>query len=123
VDEDPDPNKAQAAFEVHAQRRSMRVGPDGQYMLQIIVALTQSRQLKIEGAAEPHPFRGGCTLVIDLSKVQIQYAIVKRIDSETRAERTTAFLTEAMQDPLRWLLLAPSEESFAALHSLADVAA
>ena len=99
----------------------MRVGPDGQYMPQIIVALTQTRQLEIPGSAESHPFRGGCTLVIDLSKVEIQYAIVKKIDSETRAKRTTAFLTEAIKDPLRRLLLAPGNEPFAALHSLADV--
>ncbi len=59
--------------------------------------------------------------MIDLSKVEIQYAIVKKIDSQTRAERTTAFLMEAMQDPLRRLLLAPNKEPFAALHSLGDV--
>jgi hypothetical protein len=110
-----------SGFEVHALRRSMRVGPDGQYMPQIIGALTQSRPLNIEGADDPHPFRGGCTLVIDLSKVEIQYAIVKKIDSQTRAERTTAFLTEAMQDPLRRLLLAPGKEPFAALHALGDL--
>jgi hypothetical protein len=112
-----------SGFEVHALRRSMRVGPDGQYMPQIIVALTQSRELKIEGSTEPHSFRGGCTLIIDLSKVQIQYAIVKNIDSQNRADRTAAFLTEAMQDPLRRLLLAPGKEPFAALHSLGDVSA
>jgi hypothetical protein len=108
-------------FEVHALRRSMRVGPDGQYMPQIIMALTQSRELKIDGATEPHLFRGGCTLVIDLTRIKIQYVIAKRVDSEKRTDRTTAFLTEAMKDPLRRLLLAPGKEPFAALHSLADV--
>lgn len=112
---------AHSGFEVHALRRSMRVGPDGKSRPQIIVALTQSRPLTIEGSNEPHSFRGGCTLVIDLSKVEIQYAIFKKIDSTNRAARTAAFLTEAMQDPLRRLLLAPGNEPFAALHSLADV--
>ena len=116
-----------SGFEVHALRRSMRVGPDGQHMPQIIMALTQSRQLKIDGATDPVTFRGGSTLVIDLSKVEIQYAIIKRINSETRIdgktreERTAAFLNEALQEPLQRLLLAPGKEPFAALHSLADV--
>jgi hypothetical protein len=110
-----------SGFEVHALRRSMRVGPDGQYMPQIIVALTQSRLLEIEGSTESHSFRGGCTLIIDLSRVEIQYAIVKRIDSQTRAARTAAFLTEAMQDPLRRLLIAPGKEPFAALHLLGEM--
>jgi subtilisin family serine protease len=108
-------------FEVHALRRSMRVGPDGQYMPQIIMALTQSRELKIDGVTEQHFFRGGCTLVIDLTKIEIQYVIAKRVDSQKRTDRTTAFLTEAMRDPLRGLMLAPGNEPFAALHSLADV--
>jgi hypothetical protein len=116
-----------SSFEVHALRRSMRIGPDGQHMPQIIMALTQSRQLKIDGASDPVTFRGGSTLVIDLSKVDIQYAIIKRIDSETRIdgktreERTAAFLNEAFRDPLQRLLLAPGNEPFAALHSLANV--
>jgi len=83
--------------------------------------VTQSRQLTIEGSSEPHSFRGGCTLIIDLSKVQIQYAIVKNIDSQNRADRTAAFLTEAMQDPFGGSCSRPVGEPFAALHSLADV--
>jgi subtilisin family serine protease len=116
-----------ADFEVHALRRSMRVGPDGQHLPQIIVALTQSRPLKIDAGAESHTFRGGSTLIIDLTKVEIQYAIIKRIDSEsrvngqTREERTAAFVKEAMDDPLRRLMLAPKNEPFAALHSLSDM--
>lgn len=117
-----DPTLDPFKFEVHQLRRSMRVGPDGQYMPQIIVALTQSRPIEIDGSAEPQTFRGGSTLVVDLSKAVVQYAIVKRIDSETRRERTVAFLNDTLRDPLRALLLAPNrQEPFAALHSLANV--
>ncbi len=117
-----DPTLDPFKFEVHQLRRSMRVGPDGQYMPQIIVALTQSRPIEIDGSVEPQTFRGGSTLVVDLSKAVVQYAIVKRIDSETRRERTVAFLNDSLRDPLRALLLAPNrQEPFAALHSLADV--
>jgi len=38
-------------------------------------------------SSDPHSFRGGRTLIIDLSKGQIQYAIVKNnIDSQNRAD-------------------------------------
>jgi hypothetical protein len=113
-----DPN---SKFEVHALRRSMRVGPDGQHIPQVVVALTQSRPIQIDGAAEAQTFRGGSTLIVDLSKPAVQYAIVKRIDSDTREERTAAFLSNAFSDPLRALLVAPNrKEPFAALHLLAE---
>jgi hypothetical protein len=110
------------SFEVHELRRSIRVGPDGQQMPQIIVALTQSSALQMDGSSEMQTFRGGSTLVVDLSKPAVQYAIIKRIDSETRQQRTATFLRDALQDPLRALLVDPHRrEPFAALHSLADV--
>jgi len=115
-------------FEVHALRRSMRVGPDGQHKPQVIVALTQQRPIKVEGADEPFIFRGGSTLVVDLAKPALQYAIVKKmdgktlIDGKTREETTAAFLTNALQDPLMALFIAPNQkERFVTLHSLADL--
>ena len=109
-------------FEVHELRRSIRVGPDGQQIPQIIAALIQSRALEIDGSSESQTFRGGSTLIVDLSKPAVQYAIIKRIDSETRQLRTASFLKDALQDPLRALLIDPRRpEPFAALHSLADV--
>jgi hypothetical protein len=110
-------------FEVHELRRSMRVGLDGKPRPQVIVALTQYRELTIDGSTDPHVFRGGCTLVVDLATEQIQYAIFKRLNSESREKSTVAFLTEALQDPLRALLLAPNQkEPFAGLHLLAEIA-
>lgn len=109
-------------FEVHALRRSNRVGPDGNHKPQVLVALTQSRSLEIEGAPEPHIFRGGSTLIVDLAKPAVQYAIIKNIDSENRQKRTTEFLRGVLQDPVQALLLAPNQkERFAALHSLAEL--
>ena len=117
----------QCAFEVHVLRRSMRIGPDGQYLPQIIMSLVQSRPLKSDRITEAVTFRGGSTLIIDLAKLTIKYAIIKRINSEaridgkTREERTAAFLQEAQHDPLQRLLLAPGKEPFAALHLLGNV--
>ncbi|HJP95395.1 MAG TPA: S8 family serine peptidase [Pyrinomonadaceae bacterium] len=114
-----DPN---ASFEVHALRRSNRVGPDGNHRPQVIVALTQSRDIEIDGSAKPHRFRGGSTLIVDLAKAAVEYAIIKNIASPSRLERTNEFLKNALQDPVQALLLAPDrKERFAALHSLAEL--
>ena len=103
----------------------MRVGPDGQRIPQIIVALIQSRPMEVDG--ENFTFHGGSTLIVDLASGKIQYAIGKRINSatkikgQTREERTAAFLRQAVRDPLQRLLFTPTREPFAALHSLGDL--
>ncbi len=109
-------------FKIHELRRCVRIGPDGQHCPQIIAALTQSRPLPVQGSAGPRIFRGGSTLIVDLSAPAIQYKITKRVDSGTRQERTAAFLKEALADPLRTLALIPDrQEPFAALHAIAEV--
>jgi len=107
-------------FEVHALRRAMRVSPDGKYIPQLVVALTQARAAGGNGTPG-HLFRGGATLVVDLSVPEVKYRIVKNIKSGDRQERTAAFVREAAADPLRALFFsADRPEPFAALHALAD---
>ncbi|HYV83354.1 MAG TPA: hypothetical protein VE931_07565, partial [Pyrinomonadaceae bacterium] len=110
------------SFEVHALRRSNRVGPDGNHRPQVVVALTQSREIEVEGSSQPQTFRGGSTLIVDLAKPAVEYAIIKNIGNSKRLEQTTDFLKAALQDPVQALLLAPDRtERFAALHSLAEL--
>lgn len=72
--------------------------------------------------AESQTFRGGATLVLDLAKPAIEYNITKNRDTETRQQRTPAFLQDALEDPLRTPLLVRNRaEPFAALHSLVDI--
>ena len=109
-------------FEVHALRRANRVGPDGNPRPQVLVALTQSREIEIEGTGERQTFRGGSTIIVDLAIPRVQYAIKKNINSDQRFQRTTEFLKSALADPVQALLLAPSQqERFAALHGLAEL--
>ena len=114
-------------FDLAELRRLMRVGPDGQRLPQIVIALTQKQQIDVEGATEPQFFYGGATLIVDLATGKIQYAIGKRINSEfkikgeTREERSRKFLQGVASDPLQGLLLAPKGEPFAAMHSLGDI--
>jgi hypothetical protein len=61
--------------------------------------------------------------MVDLANSVVKYAIRKRINSETRRERTEDFLKDALADPLKSLLLGTADrEPFAALHALADLA-
>lgn len=111
-------------FEVHELRRALRVDPEGRDVPQIIVALTQSDVVR-DADAPRHVFRGGSTLVVDLSRHDlnaVKYRIVKNIASTQRRERTARFFREAAADPLRALFFAPDRhgEPFAALHALAD---
>ena len=110
-----------SGFEVHELRRSIRVSPDGKHLPQIIIALTQSTEIRMDSSN--HTFRGGSTLVVDLTNSSVKYAIRKRINSDKRKQRTEEFINDALADPLKSLLLGTGQrEPFAALHSLADLA-
>jgi hypothetical protein len=107
-------------FEVHELRRAVRVGPDGRPSPQLVVALTQSKLIKRDDTPR-HIFRGGSTLIVDISKPEVKYRVIKNINSEERQERTAAFIRESAADPLRALFFSSDRpEPFAALHSLAD---
>ena len=109
-------------FEVHELRRAVRTRPDGHEVPQVIVALTQERPIAVPGAAIDPMHRGGSTLIVDLDAPAIQYAVFKRISSQTRERRASEYLAGVYADPLRALLLAPGrDEPFAALHLLAGV--
>ena len=110
------------SFEVHELRRAARATPDGKQVTQLIVALTQSEEVLKDNEDTPtFTFRGGSTLVIDLTVPEVKYRIVKNMDSESRRARTEAFVREVAADPVRSLFLAPNRpEPFAALHAIAD---
>ena len=113
-----DVDDPEETFEVHELRRHMHVTGDGRYVPHLIVVLTQSR--RIEGL-EGRPFRGGSTLVIDLSVPEVKYRIVKNLGSEDRQRRTSEFVRNAKADPLRAVFFAPEgNEPFSILHALAD---
>lgn len=111
-----------ASFEVHELRRVMHVTPDGRYIPHLIVILTQSKKLEeLADSGKDHLFRGGSTLVVDLSVPKVKYRIVKNINSESRRRRTVEFIRHAKSDPLRAIFFAPdADEPFAMLHALGE---
>jgi hypothetical protein len=115
---------AEDRFEVHSLRSSIQITRAGRSVPQVVVVITQAKGIEATTAAAGRlpRFRGGSTLVVDLTSAQpIKYRITKSITSTTREESTTAFVRAAMADPLRALLVAPEgDEHFLALHSLGD---
>lgn len=113
-------------FEVHSARPARRAGPDGDTVHQIVVTVTQGRPLPIDASRAPSAenefvFRGGCTIILDLDTLELQYAIRKRITSEDRIRRQREFLQGSagaslratyFTDPLRQ----SGAEPFAFLH-------
>jgi hypothetical protein len=122
---DIDPKKP--IFEVHALRRALRVTAEGRHVPQVVVALTQSTKIPEKDGTPAHVFRGGTTLVLDLSVNDpdperiIRYSIGKNIANRDRRLRTAEFKRQTANDALRALLFADDRpEPFAALHAFGD---
>jgi hypothetical protein len=114
---------ARGTFEVHGLRPAMRIAPDGRPTPQVIVALTQTATIEADRRAgmPRHTFRGGSTLIVDLTVPELKYRVVKNIGSRDRRARTATFVQASLADPLRALFFGPDRrEPFAALHALAD---
>lgn len=116
-----------SGFEVHELRRALRVRPDGRHVPQVIVSLTQSEWIGETRDIPRHLFRGGTTLVLDLSvdgprpESMIRYSIGKGITNKTRRARTAVFVQKNADDPLRALMFASGRpEPFAALHAFGE---
>jgi hypothetical protein len=105
-------------FEVSSLKRRELVGPDGQKLPQVVVTLTQSIPMQVSGSAAPMPFRGGCTLIVDLKSSQIRYAIFKRVNSASRQAQTGQNLAAAINQQGMDAYLAPVNNPFALLHRI-----
>ncbi|HYC57870.1 MAG TPA: S8 family serine peptidase [Candidatus Binatia bacterium] len=108
-------------FHVEELRRAIRVTPDGRHIPQVVVILTQTREIAATDDTPAFTFRGGATILADLSVPVVKYCIVKKIDTLSRQQRTAEFVRDATSDPLRALVFGcAGNEPFAVLHALAD---
>jgi len=91
-------------FHVTSIRPVRRVSPEGEFLMDAVVEITQKRPGYLDQTFNQIPFsvpngeepdfwfRGGCTLIIDIETGRLRYCIYKRIDSENRYERQRAYL-------------------------------
>ncbi len=121
-------------FEVHSLRPARRIRPDSQVLTDLVMEITQwkpgyfddaiQKQADKDGQGEdklPTPdfkFRGGCTLLVDLSTCDVRYSIYKNIDSENRLARQRTYLTGEANASLRATYFGDrlEHEPFALLH-------
>ena len=86
----------------------------------MIATLTQSTRFDGSDDGNARRFRGGSTLVVDLTSPELlKYRIVKHIDDPGRQAAAAAYASYIDGDPLRRLFLS-SAEPFAALHQIVD---
>jgi hypothetical protein len=71
-------------IEVHKIRPVFRVGREGKITEQVLVSLTQTFRV-MEGSLEGARFRGGCTIILNMSNdYKVEYIIYKKINSNNR---------------------------------------
>jgi hypothetical protein len=102
------------SLEVHSMRPAYRIGPDGRTLRDLVIEITQRRygydnpdkqEAVDKGEIAPKDpdfiFRGGVTLLFDLEKGQLRFAIYKRISSERRLEAQRRYLNRTINPSLR----------------------
>lgn len=113
------------SFEVHSFRAARRVGPDGEKVNEVIISITQRREVPLYPSnpeAGVFDFRGGCTLILDLQTLRLKYVIKRSIDDSARLERQRAYRTGEAHASLRATYFGPQggdggAEPFAMLHN------
>ena len=121
-------------FEIHSLRPARRVGPNGEFISELVVEIAQRRRVFLTDEREKagegmhrdssgHPydfyFRGGHTLILDLHRGEVRYSIFKSINSATRLERQRIFISNSTGTSLRATYSSgvnESKEPFAMLH-------
>ncbi len=82
------------SFAVTSLQHARRQGPGGNVLNQIILTITQQRQATIPAGfgTTTTMFQGGCTLIIDLDRLELKYKIVKPIDDADRLTKQAQFM-------------------------------
>jgi len=108
-------------FELHSLRAAEKIGPDNELRCHLLLEILQHRNEAVGG--NPFRFTGGATLIVNERSLEVDYAILKDIGSETRLKITKKALTE--QQGLRSVFLSRTPftgvgERFAILHKCSD---
>lgn len=124
------------SLEVHSVRPARRIGPDGQFLEELVVEITQHRPSYLDPSFDasagsknaPPPdfvFRGGCTLLIDPETGTVRYCIAKSIENKRRLERQRRYTSGETDLSLHAIYfqraaMVDGREPFALLHRAHD---
>jgi hypothetical protein len=106
-------------FAIDSLRGARRSGPNGNLVNQIILSISQKREIEHNG--EVIKFRGGCTLILNLEDLRLRYVISKPIADDKRLERHREYRLISPGQSLRATYFgsgknAKNMEPFALLH-------
>ncbi len=102
-------------IEAHSVRPSRRTAPDGTPNAMLIIELTQT--FRVKDALER--YRGGCTLLIDLSDNQLKYVVRKKLSQYSIEEQIAARLDSAARAATRGLVYFAPDEPMGREHAFA----
>jgi hypothetical protein len=121
-------------FQIHSIRPTRRVGPDGEFISELVVEISQRRLEFLDDkrqrdgtgmfvdskSKQPYDFvfRGGSTLIVNLDNWNVRYNVVKSMASKTRLQRQRDYLGGVSSETLHATYFGASlrSEPFAALH-------
>jgi len=103
-------------IEIHSVRPARRIGSDGQQTTDLVIEMVQRYVDTDPATHESTTYRGGCTLLIDLEKERIRYAIRKRVDNASRIADMKSFTMSAAGGSSPYFLADACDEPFAMLH-------
>ncbi|MBI4903590.1 MAG: S8 family serine peptidase [Acidobacteria bacterium] len=101
---------------IHSVRPARRTGSRNQPLTDLVVEAVQRYVVKDEESGEERTHRGGCTLLIDMEKEQIRYAIRKRVGKQSRLEAEQKFLRMSAETGQAYFQDKKNREPFAMLH-------
>ena len=116
--------KGRDVFQVYKCRPLIRYNSRDGYAYKILI-ITFLQKIYIDLTNTPYEelfpekrydFRGGATLIVDLSTYDIKYCIVKNISSAQRLKLALKYAMDTSSDEENAALLMQEDEPFAALH-------
>jgi len=117
--------KARNVFQVYKCRPLFRYSTQtGNSAKLLLITFLQKLYVDLAGTpyegilpGDQYDIRGGATLIIDLTNIEIKYAIVKKIYSSERLKAQLAYAMSSADEADNAALLMQNDEPFAALHS------
>ncbi|MGV3618138.1 MAG: S8 family serine peptidase [Fimbriimonas sp.] len=93
LDDEPWDWTKRVNFRVSNVRPARRVGPNGEYLVELVMEIT--RRAALPGDRNGHRYYGGMTVIVDMSTWDVNYIINKRLNSPARIARTKAYLEQS----------------------------
>ena len=105
-------------FEIESIRQARRIGPDENVLEQILISITQKREIMSSGIEAPFIFRGGVNLIMDMNDFTLKYAIKRSVNNEERLNQQLAYVKNRWPSSIREIYLEDSvKEPFIQLHT------